>query len=527
MDATADDSDKHNAGDHDGGIKGNNGDDGLNVTCNNGDGVDAGKDGIKGKDACMDVTINDDDGVVVGNDGINNDGDGVNSGNNDNNDDNEGNKGNNVVEGNDGDKGNDGDNRFDCTSVNHPGPCGWKIAHQCICKDLEVPIQWKGNLNESCLCLVHPECMWLWECSLSAITPVDALSQFNFVCPMHHPHYKIPYKSIDGMSDMQYLKQRNYPSLPNSQTLTQPPTSKKTVHPNEKSSSSLVGHLTARHLTALLIAAIVTVIAAKATKTRDQSGSAELLPEKDSSPMIKGMDIMASESAKHVFNHDKLKYSSSEHLERYRQIQISRGMDPTFAVPSANRSDASINSRGRNLSPSSNSSGSSLSSSAVGTDTSQKTPVATIVDGYRFDGDDGDQCDSVDNGHVAGNDDSDKERDRNEGNDGNDSDKGNGGDDNKDGGNDNDYNNDYGNDENEGNDGNDSNKGNDGDDDKDGDNGNDATDFVILDCAAGTQCKAPFGANLADSPHSCWGCNKKSFVWRLSFESAIHQFILR
>ncbi len=28
-------------------------------------------------------------------------------------------------------------------------------------------------------------------------------------------------------------------------------------------------------------------------------------------------------------------------------------------------------------------------------------------------------------------------------------------------------------------------------------------------CAAGTQCKAPPSANLADSPHLCWGCNKK------------------
>jgi len=32
---------------------------------------------------------------------------------------------------------------------------------------------------------------------------------------------------------------------------------------------------------------------------------------------------------------------------------------------------------------------------------------------------------------------------------------------------------------------------------------------VILDCAAGTLCKAPSGANLAESPHSCWGCSKK------------------
>ena len=73
--------------------------------------------------------------------------------------------------------GNDGDNRFIFTSVNHRGPCGWTIAHQCICKDHDVPIQCKGNLNESCLRLVHPECMWLWERSSSVITPVDALSQ--------------------------------------------------------------------------------------------------------------------------------------------------------------------------------------------------------------------------------------------------------------------------------------------------------------------------------------------------------------
>ena len=70
--------------------------------------------------------------------------------------------------GDDGDKQvdatDDVDNRFVCTSVNHRGPCGWKIAHQCICKDHDVPIQCKENLNESCLCLiVHPECMWLWE----------------------------------------------------------------------------------------------------------------------------------------------------------------------------------------------------------------------------------------------------------------------------------------------------------------------------------------------------------------------------
>ena len=128
-----------------------------------------------------------------------------------------------------GDEGND-DNRFVCTIVNHPGPCGWKIVHQCICKYYEVPIQCKGNENESCLCLVHPECMMLWErSSPSAITPLDPLSQFNLVCPMHHPQFKKPYKS-----DMPYLKQRNHPSPMNRQTLTQPPTSIETEKPNEK-----------------------------------------------------------------------------------------------------------------------------------------------------------------------------------------------------------------------------------------------------------------------------------------------------
>jgi len=43
-------------------------------------------------------------------------------------------------EGNNDNVCNDDNNRFVCTIVNHPGPCGWKIAHQCICEDYEVPI---------------------------------------------------------------------------------------------------------------------------------------------------------------------------------------------------------------------------------------------------------------------------------------------------------------------------------------------------------------------------------------------------
>jgi len=106
-------------------------------------------------------------------DATGNDGDKLNAGNH------EGNIGSDFDEGNDGNVGNDGSNRLVCTSVNHPGPCGWKIAHQCICEDNEVPTQCKGNVNESCVRLVHPDCMMLWEHSSSVTTPVDALSQFN------------------------------------------------------------------------------------------------------------------------------------------------------------------------------------------------------------------------------------------------------------------------------------------------------------------------------------------------------------
>ena len=90
-------------------------------------------------------------------DATSDDGDKHNAGNH------EGNVGSDVDEGNDGNVGNNGNNRFVCTSVYHHGPCGWKIAHQYICEDHEVPIQCKGNVNESYLCLVHPECMWLWN----------------------------------------------------------------------------------------------------------------------------------------------------------------------------------------------------------------------------------------------------------------------------------------------------------------------------------------------------------------------------
>ena len=138
-------------------------------------------------------------------------------------------------------------------------------------------------------------------------------------------------------------------------------------------------------------------------------------------------------------------------------------MDPTHAESLAKNSSSSDSS--------SDSSGSSSSSSAVGTDSSNKTPVAKIV--LPGDDDDVDITDFVDN---AG-----------------------------------------------GYEGNDSNEGNESDDDDKKDDGyKNATKEVILDCAAGTQCKAPPSANLADSPHSCWGCNKKIHSSILCGESILN-----
>jgi hypothetical protein len=142
--------------------------------------------------------------------------------------------------------------------------------------------------------------MLLWErsSSASAITPVDALSQFNLVRPMHHSHYKKLH-----MSDMPYLRQRIHPSPMNRQTLTQPPTSKETAKPNEKSSSS--------GQSSDSLSSDSSTSSSNSNSDHSQSnkyktsGIAELLPEnKNSSSMVKGMDIIASESAKFAFDHD-------------------------------------------------------------------------------------------------------------------------------------------------------------------------------------------------------------------------------
>ncbi len=277
----------------------------------------------------------------------------------------------------------------------------------------------------------------------------------------------------------------------NRQTLTQPPTSNKTAKPNEKDSSySLPSN--------------ISTISSNSKRDQSQSskskkkGTAELHSEnKDTSPMIKGMDVMDSEAAKYKFEREKHKYSCSEHLERFRQIQISHGMDPTHAVLSAKKnhsnsgsSDSSSDSSGSSSSSSavgmdssnknnkvqqvdtssSNSSGSSSSLAAVSMDSSNKTPVAKIV---LHSDNDVDISDFVDNGG---------------GYEGNDSDKGNESD----------------------------------DDDKKDDGYNNATKEVILDCATGTQCKAPPSANLADSPHLCWGCNKMIHSSLLCGESILN-----
>ena len=86
----------------------------------------------------------------------------------------------------------------------------------------------------------------------------------------------------------------------NRQTLTQPPTSNETVKPNEKDSSYSSPSESST---------------SSSNSNSDQSqsskskkkGTAELFSKnKDTSPMIKGMDVMDSEAAKHKFEREKI-----------------------------------------------------------------------------------------------------------------------------------------------------------------------------------------------------------------------------
>ncbi len=98
---------------------------------------------------------------------------------------------------------------------------------------------------------------------------------------------------------------------------------------------------------------------------------------KDNSPMIKGDDIMSSENAKHVFNHDKCNYKSSAHLEHFRKLMIACGLDPQYADSSANQKskeeDYSLDSTSSSCGSSSSSS--SSSSCVFGSDGSNPMPV--------------------------------------------------------------------------------------------------------------------------------------------------------
>ncbi len=106
---------------------------------------------------------------------------------------------------------------------------------------------------------------------------------------------KKPYKS-----DMLYLKQRNHPSPMNRQTLTQPPTSNETAKPNEKDSSysspsdSSTSNSNSNR------------DQSQSSKSKKKGTAAELLSEnKETSPMIKGVDVMESEAAKYKFEREK------------------------------------------------------------------------------------------------------------------------------------------------------------------------------------------------------------------------------
>jgi hypothetical protein len=56
-------------------------------------------------------------------------------------------------------------------------------------------------------------------------------------------------------------------------------------------------------------------------------------------PMIEGIDLITSENAKQLYERDKRKYSSKANRERFRQLCISRGMDPGHAAPPTSPSE--------------------------------------------------------------------------------------------------------------------------------------------------------------------------------------------
>ena len=105
---------------------------------------------------------------------------------------------------------------------------------------------------------------------------------------------------------------------------------------------------------------------------------------KHPSPMIEGIDLITSENAKQFFECDKHKYSSKTHLEGFRQLMISHGMDPGHVAPPTSASEGTSRSSSSSSSSSGSSSTSSLgissatsaldSSSAIGTDVSRPIP---------------------------------------------------------------------------------------------------------------------------------------------------------
>ncbi len=128
------------------------------------------------------------------------------------------------------------------------------------------------------------------------------------------------------------------------------------------------------------------IISSQSNDNHKSLKSSDTPDSKHPSPMIEGIDLITSENVKHIFKCDKGKYSSKANLECYRQLMITRGMDPTHGILSVNQksNEGEYTPNGgssRSSSSSSSSSGSSSTyslsssfSSAIGSDVSKPIP---------------------------------------------------------------------------------------------------------------------------------------------------------
>jgi hypothetical protein len=88
----------------------------------------------------------------------------------------------------------------------------------------------------------------------------------------------------------------------------------------------------------------------KSNDSRQSLESSDSPDLKPPPPMIEGIDLITSENVIQLFECDKHKYISKTNLERFRQLMISRGMDPGHADPATSPSEGTSRSSSSNSS---------------------------------------------------------------------------------------------------------------------------------------------------------------------------------